>query len=275
MPLLAQPGAEALAQGVRRPAQVVAAARADVLRATALTRTRPPSSAGAATRFPGGMRAAVRRKLLSRGRGRRRAASAGGLAGGRGLERLGRARGGRPRYASVASVPARSVAIVPGARVVNGKPFVHLRGRLETALMLYQGGRVKTILVSGNDTAEAPEVTAMSAWLRERGVAATTSSSTTAAHERARRWTAPPTSSTSTTRSSAPRTSTSRAACSWPSRPASTPSPSASRAPSARSARYMRNEALKTTLAFFESFFQRGQSPTSTDRLHGDAVATR
>ena len=41
------------------------------------------------------------------------------------------------------------------------------------------------------------------------------------------------------------------------------------------SARYMRSEALKTMLAFFESFFQRGQSPTSADRLHGDAVATR
>src|SRR5213592_4736691 len=55
-------------------------------------------------------------------------------------------------YSSVDAVPSRSVAIVPGARVVNGKPFVHLRGRLETALMLYQGGRVKKILVSGDDT---------------------------------------------------------------------------------------------------------------------------
>ncbi len=41
------------------------------------------------------------------------------------------------------------------------------------------------------------------------------------------------------------------------------------------SARYMRGEALKTTLAFFESLFQRRQSPPSTDRLHDDAVATR
>ena len=39
------------------------------------------------------------------------------------------------------------------------------------------------------------------------------------------------------------------------------------------SARYMRDEALKTTLAFFESLFQRRQSPPSTDRLHDDAVA--
>lgn len=75
-------------------------------------------------------------------------------------------------YASAADVPARSVAIVPGARVVDGKPFVHLRARLETALMLYRGGRVKKILVSGDDTNASPEASVMSTWLRERGVAA-------------------------------------------------------------------------------------------------------
>jgi SanA protein len=74
-------------------------------------------------------------------------------------------------YASVSSVPARSVAIVPGARVVNGKPFVHLQARLQMALSLYQAGRVKTILVSGNETAESAEVKAMTDWLLERGVA--------------------------------------------------------------------------------------------------------
>jgi vancomycin permeability regulator SanA len=81
------------------------------------------------------------------------------------------ARAARGRaYASVDAVPARSVAIVPGARVVDGKPFNHLRGRLATALMLYQGGRVKKILVSGNETAASPEASAMSTWLREHGV---------------------------------------------------------------------------------------------------------
>jgi SanA protein len=74
-------------------------------------------------------------------------------------------------YASIASVPARSVAIVPGARVVNGKPFVHLQARLQMALSLYQAGRVKAILVSGNETAASAEVTAMTDWLLERGVA--------------------------------------------------------------------------------------------------------
>jgi len=73
-------------------------------------------------------------------------------------------------FATVESVPARSVAIVPGARVHNGKPFVHLQARLQMALSLYQAGRVKAILVSGNETAESAEVTAMTNWLLERGV---------------------------------------------------------------------------------------------------------
>jgi SanA protein len=115
------------------------------------------------------MRAALRRKLLRAGC----AAGALALLAGIGLcasnAWVAHAANGRA-YDSVAGVPARSVAIVPGARVVDGKPFVHLRGRLETALMLYQGGRVKKILVSGNDTPDAPEASVMSAWLRERGV---------------------------------------------------------------------------------------------------------
>jgi vancomycin permeability regulator SanA len=73
-------------------------------------------------------------------------------------------------FADAASVPARSVAIVPGARVLNGKPFVHLEARLQTALSLYRAGQVKAILVSGNDTYASPEVTAMRTWLREHGV---------------------------------------------------------------------------------------------------------
>src|SRR6478609_6631374 len=70
-------------------------------------------------------------------------------------------------YASAADVPSRSVAIVPGARVVGREPFIHLRGRLETALMLYRGGRVKKILVSGKDSKDSSESSMMSAWLRD------------------------------------------------------------------------------------------------------------
>jgi vancomycin permeability regulator SanA len=68
-------------------------------------------------------------------------------------------------FADVASVPARSVAIVPGARVRGRKPFVHLEARLQAALALYRAGRVHAILVSGNDTNASPEVTAMLSWL--------------------------------------------------------------------------------------------------------------
>jgi len=73
-------------------------------------------------------------------------------------------------FTDLASVPARSVAIVPGARVYGGKPFVHLEARLRAALSLYRGGQVKAILVSGNDTTASPEVTAMHTWLRAHGV---------------------------------------------------------------------------------------------------------
>jgi vancomycin permeability regulator SanA len=63
-----------------------------------------------------------------------------------------------------------TVAIVPGSRVENGQPLEILEGRLQASLDLYRAGRVKTILVSGNDTKISPEVTVMSAWLVERGV---------------------------------------------------------------------------------------------------------
>jgi vancomycin permeability regulator SanA len=75
-------------------------------------------------------------------------------------------------YASAAEVPARSVAIVPGAVVRDGRPAGSLTQRLQTALDLYREHRVKAILISGNETADSPEVGAMRAWLRERAVPA-------------------------------------------------------------------------------------------------------
>jgi vancomycin permeability regulator SanA len=73
-------------------------------------------------------------------------------------------------YASVAEVPARAVAIVPGSRVNNGEPSPQLRERLEAALGLYRSGRVQAILVSGPDTIESPEASVMLEWLQARGV---------------------------------------------------------------------------------------------------------
>ena len=74
-------------------------------------------------------------------------------------------------YGSLSSVPARSVAIVPGASVFGGQPLASLQDRLGAALTLYRAGRVKAILVSGNDSADQPEVTVMRTWLATRGVA--------------------------------------------------------------------------------------------------------
>ena len=75
-------------------------------------------------------------------------------------------------YSSADAVPTRSFAIVPGSRVDHDQPLPLLRARLEAALELYRAGRVKAILVSGQETAEAPEATVMRAWLRARGVPA-------------------------------------------------------------------------------------------------------
>ncbi|MGL4831092.1 MAG: SanA/YdcF family protein [Propionibacteriaceae bacterium] len=76
-----------------------------------------------------------------------------------------------PSY-SVAEAPSRDVAIVFGASVLApGAPSPYLEGRLHTALELYQAGKVKVILVSGdNATRYYDEPTTMRNWLIERGV---------------------------------------------------------------------------------------------------------
>jgi SanA protein len=204
------------------------------------------------------MRAATRRNLL------RATLAAGGLSALALAVVLGanawvaHASNGRA-YASVDEVPSRSVAIVPGSRVHKGKPLAQLRGRLETALMLYRGGRVKKILVSGNETTVAPETTTMSAWLRERGVDPADilvdagGSRTRETMDRAADVfditdAVICTQDVNTARSVylAEAAGIDAVALSVPSN-------------LTESTRYMQEEALKTTLAFFESFF-RGRS---------------
>ena len=178
-------------------------------------------------------------------------------------------------YDSVEAVPARNVAIVPGARVYGGQPFLHLRGRLETALMLYRGGRVKKILVSGNDTADSPEVSVMSAWLRERGVE--------------------PADILVDSGGSRTRETMNRAAGVFDVRDAviCTQDLGAERSlylaghagidavavatPSNlyQSQRWVVKEALKTTLAFFESFIRTPAAPPSADPGHAAVLAKR
>lgn len=76
-------------------------------------------------------------------------------------------------YAEMEAVPARTVAIVLGARTYpDGRPSPALEDRLAAALDLYRAGRVAKILVSGDHAApEYDEVNAMWRWLRDRGVA--------------------------------------------------------------------------------------------------------
>jgi vancomycin permeability regulator SanA len=75
-------------------------------------------------------------------------------------------------FSDATSVPARSVAIVPGAAVRAGQPLHSLRGRLETALALYRAHQVRAIMVSGLDTQAEPEVTVMRSWLAAHDVPA-------------------------------------------------------------------------------------------------------
>ena len=79
-------------------------------------------------------------------------------------------RAGSGMNSPAAHDPSHMVAIVPGARVEDRQPLWILERRLEAALGLYQSGQVKTILASGNDSEESPEVSVMNAWLRARGV---------------------------------------------------------------------------------------------------------
>ena len=161
-------------------------------------------------------------------------------------------------YASATEAPSRNVAIVPGARVDNGKPAVHLEARLKTALMLYQGGRVKKILVSGTETTAAPETSVMSRWLRERGVDPADimvdagGSRTRETMDRA--------ADVFDVRDAVVCTQDVNAARSVYLAQAAGIDAVAVAAPSTlgRSARYMRTEALKTTIAFFESILHRG-----------------
>lgn len=77
-------------------------------------------------------------------------------------------------YRTLETVPAKTVAIVPGASVrPGGVPSVMLQDRLEAARRLYNRGKVGRILVSGdNQTRHYNETRAMKRWLIKQGVPA-------------------------------------------------------------------------------------------------------
>ena len=80
----------------------------------------------------------------------------------------------RPHEYSVETVPKQRVALVLGASVkVDGEPSDFLAGRLAVAQQLYEKGKVRAILVSGDNGSKGyDEPTAMKNWLISHGVPA-------------------------------------------------------------------------------------------------------
>ena len=81
--------------------------------------------------------------------------------------------GSAGRVQTIESVAPHDVAIVYGAGLVDGKPGPYLTGRLEVARDLFKAGKVRVILVSGDNLyTYHDEPTAMRDWLIDQGVPA-------------------------------------------------------------------------------------------------------
>ncbi|MFF8602697.1 vancomycin high temperature exclusion protein [Streptomyces sp. NPDC015232] len=75
------------------------------------------------------------------------------------------------RLRDTADVPAQDVAVVFGAGLWNGRPTPYLAHRLDAAAELYRSGKVKVLLVTGdNSRTEYDEPSAMRTYLARRGV---------------------------------------------------------------------------------------------------------
>ncbi|MFE3829026.1 vancomycin high temperature exclusion protein [Streptomyces sp. NPDC059092] len=75
------------------------------------------------------------------------------------------------RVRTVADAPARDVAMVFGAGLREGRPTPYLAHRLDAAAALYRAGKVKVVLVTGdNSRVEYDEPDAMRGYLVARGV---------------------------------------------------------------------------------------------------------
>ncbi|MFB6814721.1 vancomycin high temperature exclusion protein [Streptomyces sp. NPDC056347] len=75
------------------------------------------------------------------------------------------------RVGTVADAPARQVAVVFGAGLWEGRPTPYLANRLNAAARLYRDGKVRVVLVTGdNGREEYDEPDAMRTYLREHGV---------------------------------------------------------------------------------------------------------
>ncbi|OIK04482.1 SanA/YdcF family protein [Streptomyces monashensis] len=77
------------------------------------------------------------------------------------------------RLRTVADAPAAKIAVVFGAGLWNGEPSPYLAHRLDAAAALYRAGRVKVVLVTGdNSRTDYDEPDAMRAYLSRHGVPA-------------------------------------------------------------------------------------------------------
>lgn len=75
------------------------------------------------------------------------------------------------RLRTTADVPAAEVAMVFGAGLWNGRPTPYLANRLDTAVELYRTGKVKVVLVTGdNSRTEYDEPGSMRTYLAAHGV---------------------------------------------------------------------------------------------------------
>ncbi|MYU34573.1 hypothetical protein GTW52_15885 [Streptomyces sp. SID8358] len=75
------------------------------------------------------------------------------------------------RVRSTADAPARQVAVVFGAGLWQGRPSPYLAHRLDAAAELYRSGKVKVLLVTGdNSRVEYDEPDAMRTYLTAHGV---------------------------------------------------------------------------------------------------------
>ncbi|HWP61779.1 MAG TPA: ElyC/SanA/YdcF family protein [Candidatus Paceibacterota bacterium] len=74
-------------------------------------------------------------------------------------------------FDSTSDLPTVQVAIVPGASVYDGEPSPVLQQRAQTAILLYETGKVSKILVSGDNSAlNHDEVTPVRKYLIDAGI---------------------------------------------------------------------------------------------------------
>ncbi|MEU3371465.1 ElyC/SanA/YdcF family protein [Streptomyces sp. NPDC006660] len=75
------------------------------------------------------------------------------------------------RVGTVADAPAAGVAVVFGAGLWKGEPSPYLAGRLDAAVELYRAGKVRAVLVTGdNSRDDYDEPDAMRGYLLRHGV---------------------------------------------------------------------------------------------------------